>query len=153
MVSDFQWCPCLAFNIRVYSWSHKMSLELCLPLFFFGRIWGLVLMSFECLVEFSHDAIFSSILAWKIPWTKEPGRLKSVGSQRIGYDWAHMHSVWSSVLSSRVFWLSIQSYLYWPVRIFFFQWFKLVNYIFLEMCTLLLGHSFHWHTLIHSNLL
>ena len=28
-------------------------------------------------------------LAWKIPWTKEPGSLQSMGSQRIGHDWAH----------------------------------------------------------------
>ena len=27
-----------------------------------------------------------SILAWKIPWTEEPGRLQSMGSQRIGHD-------------------------------------------------------------------
>ena len=29
-------------------------------------------------------ATHSSTLAWKIPWMKEPGRLKSMGSQRIG---------------------------------------------------------------------
>ena len=28
----------------------------------------------------------SSTLAWKIPWTKEPGRLLSMGSQRVGHD-------------------------------------------------------------------
>ena len=28
----------------------------------------------------------SSILAWKIPWTEEPGRLQSMGSQRVGHD-------------------------------------------------------------------
>ena len=27
----------------------------------------------------------SSILAWEIPWTEEPGRLQSVGSQRVGH--------------------------------------------------------------------
>ena len=27
----------------------------------------------------------SSILAWKIPWTEEPGRLQSMGSQRLGH--------------------------------------------------------------------
>ena len=27
-----------------------------------------------------------SILAWRIPWTEEPGRLQSMGSQRFGYD-------------------------------------------------------------------
>ena len=33
-------------------------------------------------------ATHSSILAWKIPWTEEPGRLRSTGSQRVGHDWA-----------------------------------------------------------------
>ena len=28
----------------------------------------------------------SSILAWKIPWTEEPGRLQSMGSHRVGHD-------------------------------------------------------------------
>ena len=28
----------------------------------------------------------SSTLAWKIPWTEEPGGLHSMGSQRVGYD-------------------------------------------------------------------
>ena len=30
----------------------------------------------------------SSILAWKIPWTEEPGRLQFTGLQRVGHDWA-----------------------------------------------------------------
>ena len=29
----------------------------------------------------------SSTLAWKIPWTEEPGRLQSMASQRVGHDW------------------------------------------------------------------
>ena len=29
-------------------------------------------------------ATHSSILAWRIPWTEEPGRLQSMGSQRVG---------------------------------------------------------------------
>ena len=28
----------------------------------------------------------SSVLAWKIPWTEEPGRLQSMGSQRVGHN-------------------------------------------------------------------
>ena len=28
----------------------------------------------------------SSPLAWKIPWTEEPGRLQSMGSQKVGHD-------------------------------------------------------------------
>ena len=31
-------------------------------------------------------AIHSSTIAWKIPWTEEPGRLQSMGSQRVGRD-------------------------------------------------------------------
>ena len=33
-------------------------------------------------------ATHSSILAWRIPWTEEPGGLQSMGSQRVGHDWA-----------------------------------------------------------------
>ena len=31
-------------------------------------------------------ATYSSILAWRIPWTEEPGGLQSMGSQRVGHD-------------------------------------------------------------------
>ena len=31
-------------------------------------------------------ATHSSILAWKVPWTEEPGGLQSMGSQRVGHD-------------------------------------------------------------------
>ena len=31
-------------------------------------------------------ATHSSISAWRIPWTEEPGRLQSMGSQRVGHD-------------------------------------------------------------------
>ena len=33
-------------------------------------------------------ATYSSTLAWKIPWMEEPGRLQSMGSLRIGHEWA-----------------------------------------------------------------
>ena len=33
-------------------------------------------------------ATHSSILAWRIPWTEEPGWLQFMGSQRVGHDWA-----------------------------------------------------------------
>ena len=35
-------------------------------------------------------ATHSSILAWKILWTEEPGRLQSTGSQRVGHNWGSM---------------------------------------------------------------
>ena len=31
-------------------------------------------------------ATHSDILAWRIPWTEEPGGLQSIGSQRVGHD-------------------------------------------------------------------
>ena len=31
-------------------------------------------------------ATHSSMLAWRVPWTEEPGRLQSMGSQRVGHD-------------------------------------------------------------------
>ena len=33
-------------------------------------------------------ATHSGTLAWKIPWTEKPGRLQSMGSQRVGHNWA-----------------------------------------------------------------
>ena len=37
-------------------------------------------------------ATHSNIIAWKIPWTEEPGRLQSMGSQRVRHDWACTHA-------------------------------------------------------------
>ena len=36
-------------------------------------------------------ATHSSIFAWRIPWTEEPGGLLSMGSHRVGHDWATKH--------------------------------------------------------------
>ena len=46
--------------------------------------------SFRRLGRLSEKAMapHSSTLAWKIPWTEEPGRLQSMGSRIVGYDWA-----------------------------------------------------------------
>ena len=35
-------------------------------------------------------ATHSSILAWRIPWTEEPGRLQSMGSHRVRHDWSEL---------------------------------------------------------------
>ena len=42
-------------------------------------------LGWEDLLE-KEMATHSSILAWKIPWTEEPGWLLSMGSQRVGHD-------------------------------------------------------------------
>ena len=41
----------------------------------------------------------SSTLAWKIPWAEEPGGLQSMGSRRVGHDWAT--------------WLSLFTFMHW----------------------------------------
>ena len=45
-------------------------------------------------------AVHSSILAWRIPWTEEPGRLQSVGSQRVKHNLATITSTWEKIKSS-----------------------------------------------------
>ena len=42
-------------------------------------------LSWEDLLE-KEMATHSNIHAWKIPWTEEPDRLQSMGSQRVGHD-------------------------------------------------------------------
>ena len=42
-------------------------------------------LGWEDLLE-KEMATHSSILAWKIPWTGEPGKLQSMGLQRVGHD-------------------------------------------------------------------
>ena len=44
-------------------------------------------------------APYSSTPAWKIPWAEEPGRLQSMGSLRVGHDWAT--------------WLSLFAFMHW----------------------------------------
>ena len=47
-------------------------------------------------------ATHSSILAWRIPWTKKPSRLQSIGSQRVGCngsDLAHTVTMKASIFS------------------------------------------------------
>ena len=51
--------------------------------------------------------IHASIRAWKSPWTEEPGGLQSIGSQRVGHDWATKHS--TSLLTFPPFRLSYPS--------------------------------------------
>ena len=46
--------------------------------------WGSILSQEDPLEK--EMATHSSILAWRIPWSEEPSRLQSTGSQRVGHD-------------------------------------------------------------------
>ena len=71
-------------------------------------------------------APLSSILAWKIPWMEEPGRLQSTGSLRVGHDLSdftfsfHFHALekematHSSILACRIPWTEESGGLYTP---------------------------------------
>ena len=48
-------------------------------------------------------AAHSSILAWRIPWTEEPGGLQSMGSHRVGHDWSDLARTHDLECSCRVF--------------------------------------------------
>ena len=50
-------------------------------------------------------ATHSSILAWEIPWTEEPGGLQSMGSQRVRHNLATEHVPKLSLL-----WLKLQTF-------------------------------------------
>ena len=55
------------------------------------RVWSL------CQEDLDGMATHSSILAWRIPWTEEPGGLHSTGLQGVGHDWETSLSLeWSS---------------------------------------------------------
>ena len=53
----------------------------------------------------------SSILAWRIPWTEKPGRLQSIGSQRVGHDWV---TSFTYLLTYSHIWLVV---IYWRLQL------------------------------------
>ena len=67
----------------------KSRVYVCIGLFLDCLLYPLVFFS-PSLCQYTEKAMapHSSTLAWKIPWTEEPGRLQSMGSLRIRHDWA-----------------------------------------------------------------
>ena len=63
-------------------------------------------------------ATHSRILAWKIPWMEEPGRLQSMGLQRVEHDWATSFTFWvmrvintiQMILTNSKAWAKLHSY-------------------------------------------
>ena len=66
----------------------------------------------------------SGILAWRIPWTDGPGRLRSLGSQRVEHDWSDLSgstTVYLTLSYWGVFWL-------FPVMGYFFKFLLQYNW-------------------------
>ena len=51
-----------------------------------GITWNCSFIASQSDVQEKAMAALSSTLAWRIPWVEEPGRLQSMGSQRVGHD-------------------------------------------------------------------
>ena len=67
---------------------HKQSS----PCYALGPCWLSILNIAVCRCPSLEKAMapHSSTLAWKIPWTEEPGGLQSMGSHRVGHDWSDL---------------------------------------------------------------
>ena len=70
-----------------YSWGSPVaSLVKNLPEMWQTWVWSL---GWDDLLE-KEMATRANTLAWRIPWTEEPGRLQSMGSQRVRYNWSDL---------------------------------------------------------------
>ena len=60
-------------------------------------LWIQSIADFDMTKDWTEKAMatHSSTLAWKIPWMEEPGRLQSMGSLRVGHDWADSLSLFT----------------------------------------------------------
>ena len=90
---EFHGLYCLWGSQRVrHAWATFTAQTVkCLPAMWETRVWSL---GREDPLE-KEMATHSSIHAWKIPWTEEPGRLQSMGSQRVRHDWVTSLSLWN----------------------------------------------------------
>ena len=85
----------LMLKLKLQNFGHLMKTTCLLektlmPGMWETRVWSL---GWEDPLE-EEMATHSSTLAWRIPWREEPGRLQSMGSQRVGHDWATSLSLW-----------------------------------------------------------
>ena len=61
-------------------------------------------------------ASHSSVLAWRVPGTEEPGGLPSMGSHRVGHDWNDLAAATAAVCASWCFWYWIDAFELWCWR-------------------------------------
>ena len=76
--------PAFLLSSLQYSWAFLVAqLVKHLPAMWETWVWSLC---WEDSLE-KGKATHSNILAWRIPWTEEPGRLQSTGPQKVGHNW------------------------------------------------------------------
>ena len=90
----YSWCLCWKLIDCIY-----LSLLLGSPLYSIDLcVYFYASTILFCLLWFYMEkamAPHSSTVAWKIPWMVEPGRLQSMGSRRVGHDWATSFSLFT----------------------------------------------------------
>ena len=64
-------------------------------------------LTFHCPALEKEMATRSSVLAWRIPWTEEPGGLLSMGLHRVGHDWSDLAAAAAAVPCSSFFFFTI----------------------------------------------
>ena len=81
--TDLSWSTPPMVDLHLQWTSLVAHMVKCLPTMQDTQVWSL---GWEDPLE-KEMATHSSTLAWKIPWTEEPGRLQPMGSQRVGPNW------------------------------------------------------------------
>ena len=87
------WALCLNVCIvplatqTVYLWSYLMSSVSFIP---FSASHEPFCSFKVCWYDICSRIVYSSVLAWRLPGTGEPGRLPSLGSHRVGHDWSDL---------------------------------------------------------------
>ena len=96
-VLSFGICCLNMYNLYVFLKISRMSVKYCpvnvsFFLFVFSAHYSkstdFVVWEVSKILQQKAMATHSSTLAWKIPWMEEPGGLQSMGSRRVGHDWA-----------------------------------------------------------------
>ena len=98
IVGHFWIFPYCFFSCYIYTWFWRTAMQET-------WVWSL---GWEDPLE-KGMATHSSILAWRIPWTEEPGGLHSTGSQRVGHDWATSLSLSFTFEGLLILWLQVIS--------------------------------------------
>ena len=152
-------CECMCTCVYTHTHPHTHMIE--------GRVRALVAQRLKHLPPMQEARVWSlgwedplekeivthsSILAWRIPWTEEPGRLQSTGSQRVGHNWAtspHFKSsgetrclnAWVWVISAPTLWAVC--YLQWNVlSLHYWNWITVLKTWSLGCC--FLDHYSKW---------
>ena len=81
-IGSYQYKLICPFHMCMYEYVYVLSLLL--------SFWSSCFLLLRTLLE-KEMATHFSILAWKIPWTEEPGGLQSKGLQRVKHDWVTGH--------------------------------------------------------------